>query len=543
MLGGESGGRKMKVKEWLAATKAFGLMPLWWMGFVAAVLKVVSVSLYTPLMMSLQQGAGNYVMLMLLIVTLTVANIWCVRWLQIMKVEKQFEVEGVQTSRCLAVLEHIDGRRYDDGGEGELLTLLTNDAKQFARLMSDTLPTIGLGWINFIGAVLFGLWKSWQLTLVILVIASLTVTLSRYLSVQLVDQKYEEQESVEALNPILLQLLKSATLLRVFNALPFAIRLFEGAQDNFRNKQLQRKRVSLLLVALSVGTGFILTTTWMTVALFLIQQGQLEVGDFLGFLVLDSQFTWVFFTFPTVYANVIEESVSTERLAAYQSDVKSNVVDVTMYNEIYLENVAFSYDNTTNVFEDINLQIHQGDKYLIAGESGSGKSTLLKLLTGYYRPTQGKIYLMESGKQVDAERLPFAVAYVPQQNIVFSISLYENIVFDRIVAEDTLQWIIRKAGLETLIARLPQGLQTVIESGVFQNLSEGEIQRIGFARALAQQKQFLVVDEPTAALDEANEKLLTTYLAETEQVVILVTHRQTSVPASFTIYAISDHYR
>ncbi len=125
------------------------------------------------------------------------------------------------------------------------------------------------------------------------------------------------------------------------------------------------------------------------------------------------------------------------------------------------------------------------------------------------------------------------MTYMPQVNPIFDDSIRENILLGRSISDEYFNQILHSAGLINWVCNLPDGADTMIHKGMFQDLSEGQIQRIAFARAIVSEAPVFILDEPTSALDEKNTTQLMNYIHETKQAVLLVSHNQESIPKSF----------
>ena len=177
--------------------------------------------------------------------------------------------------------------------------------------------------------------------------------------------------------------------------------------------------------------------------------------------------------------------------------------------EFRFENVSFSYGENSGVqpaLQKINLHVQAGEAIGIVGPSGSGKSTLVSLITGFHRPTSGRIFLDGVDmNEIDLRTSRRHLAIVSQQTILFNGTLRENIVYGtRAVSDAALQAAIEDANAADIINELPQGLETELGTEGVQ-LSGGERQRIAIARALLRDPRVLILDEATSALDQANE--------------------------------------
>ena len=187
--------------------------------------------------------------------------------------------------------------------------------------------------------------------------------------------------------------------------------------------------------------------------------------------------------------------------------------------------MSFSYDGEVNQIEDISMQFEPGKKYVIVGESGSGKSTLAKLIMGFY-DNFGEIKL-DGVELADykREQLYGSLNYMQQDVFLFADSLYNNITLYKKYDSECVEDVIDRAGLRELVDSLPDGLLTLVsENG--SNLSGGEKQRIGIARALLSGAKYLVLDEVTASLDAIMENQIENTILDISSVgSIIITHR------------------
>ncbi|MEV6484228.1 ABC transporter ATP-binding protein [Streptomyces sp. NPDC051576] len=208
--------------------------------------------------------------------------------------------------------------------------------------------------------------------------------------------------------------------------------------------------------------------------------------------------------------------------------------------EIRFENVTFSYpgESTHPALDDVTLALPLGRIIALVGENGSGKTTLVKLLAGLYRPDRGRI-LWDGVDAAGADRHQLAdrIAMVAQNFKRWPFTARVNVAIGRSAApltEERLAGAVAEAGAGDVVADLPRGLDTLLARNFSggHELSGGQWQRLGIARAAYRRGRILIVDEPTAALDaraelEVFEKIRA--LAGTGQTVVLITHRLASV--------------
>jgi ATP-binding cassette subfamily B protein len=208
--------------------------------------------------------------------------------------------------------------------------------------------------------------------------------------------------------------------------------------------------------------------------------------------------------------------------------------------EIRFENVTFRYpgESARPALDDVTLTLPLGRIVALVGENGSGKTTLVKLLAGLYTPDAGRIlWDGVDTATVDRHQLAERIAMVAQDFKRWPFTARVNVAIGRSSApqtEERLAASLAEAGAEEVVADLPRGLDTLLARNFSggHELSGGQWQRLGIARAAYRRGRILVVDEPTAALDaraelEVFEKIRA--LASAGQTVVLITHRLASV--------------
>ena len=184
----------------------------------------------------------------------------------------------------------------------------------------------------------------------------------------------------------------------------------------------------------------------------------------------------------------------------------------------------------------------RGEKVGIAGESGSGKSTVARLLTGVYRVERGSIgFDGESIYGFSRGSVSQQISVVLQETELFNLSLRDNLTLLKAPggADAVLAKALRVAELEALIARLPEGLDTIIGEKGYR-VSGGERQRIGIARALYRQPELLILDEATSALDAETEQTIHRRLLEEyhEVTMLVIAHRLSTLAEVNRLYVL-----
>ena len=212
-------------------------------------------------------------------------------------------------------------------------------------------------------------------------------------------------------------------------------------------------------------------------------------------------------------------------------------------SDIELKNVTHSYDNVRNAVENVSLTVHSGETAAFVGPSGGGKSTLAALISRFFDPTSGTIYLGGTDiKDIPKERLMQEISFVFQNSRLIKGTILENVRLGKPSAtrEEVLS-ALKAAQCEDIIQKLPQGMDTEIgTNGVF--LSGGEQQRITIARVILKNAPVVILDEATAFADPDNEVKVQSALTRLSKgkTVIMIAHRLSTVVHADRIFVVNN---
>ena len=213
--------------------------------------------------------------------------------------------------------------------------------------------------------------------------------------------------------------------------------------------------------------------------------------------------------------------------------------------QIDLEDVNFQYPGTSNnSLDGISLTIQKGESIGLIGRSGAGKTTLVDVLLGLFSIKSGDIKVDKTSIYENLRAWQNLVGYVPQSIFLIDDTLEQNIAFGvpkHLINQPKLRKAIEMAQLSEVVARLPNGIRTVVgERGVL--LSGGQRQRVGIARVLYHEREILVFDEATAALDTETEHLVTeaTKALSGIKTIIIIAHRLSTIEHCDRIYQLEQ---
>lgn len=271
---------------------------------------------------------------------------------------------------------------------------------------------------------------------------------------------------------------------------------------------------------------------------YLATMGKIEVGDVVMyqtyFATIVAQVSSIITLLPTIAKGL--ESVDSVGDILLSNEVEDNTNKIEIRNldgEICFEHVAFRYEDSEEaVLKDLNLSIKKGETIAFVGGSGAGKTTILNLVIGFIKPASGKILI--DGIDMDTMNLKSYrshIAVVPQNSILFTGTIRDNITYGRDDITDEELWkIIEASNLKEFIESLPDGVDTKItEHG--NNLSGGQRQRMSIARAFIRDPKILILDEATSALDSISEKQIQKAVNELvkNRTTLIVAHRLSTI--------------
>ncbi len=244
---------------------------------------------------------------------------------------------------------------------------------------------------------------------------------------------------------------------------------------------------------------------------FLAYRGKITIGDVSlyqsYFNSLIAQVSSIMALLPIIARGTESISSIGEILSSHDVEDNENKIKIKSLKGGYeFKNVCFKYDDKTPVLNDFSLTVKAGETVALVGESGSGKSTVLNLVIGFNKPDSGSFKIDGiDAADIDMRSYRRFISVVPQNSILFSGTIRENITYGRRhVTDELLNYAVKAARLESVIEKLPDGLDTTVgEHGA--KLSGGQRQRISIARAIIRNPRVIIFDEATSALDSVTE--------------------------------------
>jgi ATP-binding cassette subfamily B protein len=476
------------------------------------------------------------------------------------RVAKNFQdyVISVITQRLGAQL-YADGIRhsldlpysiFEDQRSGETLGKLQKVRTDVERLIAVSINVLFTSLVGVIFVMVYAFSVHWLIAPVYFLTVPVLGILSSILSRKIkVSQRVIVAETT-ALAGSTTESLRNIELVKSLGLAQQEIGRLNATTDKILGLELRKVRYLRSLSFIQGTAVNFLRTSIMFLMLYLIFAQQITVGQFF------SLFIYSFFIFGPLQelGNVINIYRETEAsLANFESILRIpkeprplQPVPMGPLTTLAFEGVGFQHQTATApALIDISFAVARGESVAFVGPSGSGKTTLVKLLVGLYTPHTGRIlYNGLPSTEVDLDRLREGIGFVTQDTQLFSGTIRENLLFvnPRATDAECLE-VLHQAACDSLLARAPHGLDTVIgEGGV--KVSGGEKQRLSIARALLRRPQLLIFDEATSSLDSLTEEGITETIrgitANRNVMTLMIAHRLSTVLSADRIYVLEQ---
>jgi ABC-type multidrug transport system fused ATPase/permease subunit len=435
------------------------------------------------------------------------------------RINNSFEQNVIYDMRreVYSCLQRLPVNYFDQRASGDLMTRVIEDVNSVERVLIDGTEQGSVAFLNIIAVTVIMFVTNKELAFVALIPLPL-LTLGALWYTFTAHRRYRlQREAASAMNALLMDNLQGVRQIKAFGREEHEDVRFAHRADALRKGTLAVMRV---WAAYSPAMSFA-GALGMVLVLWLggrqVLNEQMTLGQLIGFL-----FYLGLFYEPVGRLHGLNQMMQAARAAGERvfdildaprerapDGLLRHHLRTPVRGEVIYENVGFSYESGRPVLRNISLQTRPGEMLALAGPTGAGKSTLVNLLPGFYEVTSGRITI--DGQDISGislESLRSHISVVSQEAFLFNGTIRENILYGRLDAtEEELVAASRAANCHEFITHLPQGYDSRVgERGV--KLSVGEKQRVSIARALLKNAPLLILDEATASVDTATEKLI-----------------------------------
>src|SRR6266480_2957935 len=430
-------------------------------------------------------------------------------------------------------------RWFDNRATGDLMTRVIEDVNSVERVLIDGIEqgVVAVLQVVIVLSVMFYFNTKLALLALIpfpfLIVGALTYTLTAHRRYRL------QRRAASAMNALLHDNLSGIRQIKSFAREKEEHARFNRVSDQLRHATLVVMRVWALYspsMSMFEAIGAVIVLAFGSYA---VLSGTMQLGDLVAFLMLTA-----FLYDPISRLHQLNQLVQAGRAAGervfeildepIEPGWIDNYTPVRVVGDIRYENVNFGYAEGLPALKNISLHAHPGETIALVGATGAGKSTLASLLPRFYELKQGDGQIFVDGKEIreyGIRALRENIGLVTQESFLFNGSIRENLLMGKPSATDAELWrAVGAANAREFIERLPDKLESIVgERGV--KLSVGEKQRLSIARALLKDPPILILDEATASVDTATERLIQEALERLmfHRTSIVIAHRLSTI--------------
>ncbi len=431
-----------------------------------------------------------------------------------------------------------------DNQTGILQTRIDRGAESLTRIVQSTFIDILPLFANAIMALIVMFNANVYVGLVASAILPIYFLLSYRQAVMLKGARRGLRALREDKNNGLHNIIESIVVIKSFVREEYEKQKQEQLQRNLVNAQLKQRRTNFVFDGLKTFVEQIGVVLIIILTAYLVLDRQMSIGAIMFHIMLFNNVSAPIRQLHRIYDEMNDALTYAEGYfqildADDQIETSGSLGVSKLHGNFELTDVSFTYPNGTEALHHIDMKIPHGKTVAFVGLSGAGKSTLLNLLTRFYDPTSGKIFL--DGKELgdyETDLLRANIGLVLQKNHIFKGTIEENIRYGKIDASfEEVQEAARKAFLHDQIEQLPKKYEAEAHL-----LSGGQQQRIAIARLVLKNPPIIFLDEPTASLDAvATEQIKNSLDAiKEDRTVVVISHSISQIIDAEMIYVLKE---
>lgn len=404
---------------------------------------------------------------------------------------------------------------YDNHRTGELMSYISNDVAALQNAMVDKLIELITESSIFVGSLAMMFYLDWKLSLLTFAVVPMVGQAMKIFGRKLKRAGTLIQERLADMTAFLQESLAAVRVVKSFVREQHEIERYD--RENERN--FEAAMLNIRLMSMLTPTVEFLAALAVTVIVWFggyeVVEGKITAGALVAFLTYAVNLANPVKRISRVFGTLQQAMAAADRVFELM-DLPETIGDKPeakplprVTGRVKVENVSFSYGEDAPALRNISFEVQPGQMVAFVGPSGAGKSTIANLLPRFYDVTEGSILVEGMDvRDVTLGSLREQIGIVPQETMLFSGSVWENIRYGRLDATDEeVVEAAKAANADEFIRQLPEGYDTKLgERGV--NISGGQRQRLAIARAILKDPQILILDEATSALDTESEKVV-----------------------------------
>jgi subfamily B ATP-binding cassette protein MsbA len=428
---------------------------------------------------------------------------------------------------------------YSKNKTGDILSRVTNDVQQLeSSIINTTVGSIDKVF-TLIGGILYLVYLNYRLTIFLIIILPFITYVITKFNYKLKKVSRRVQIKIADVSDVLQETLSAVRVVKSFGREEYELERFSSEnQANFRAK-MKKTQYGAMLTPIVEFLAAISFTAILWYGGYEVMQGRMTASELIAFFTLLLTISEPLRSITKLSKRMQQLFASAERVfeimdteSELREDDENKIELKEVEGELVYDNVSFAYNRDEVVLKNINLTASPGEVVALVGHSGAGKTTMVDLIPRFFDPIEGRMRLDGHDlKDVKIDSLRDFIGIVPQETILFSGSLRDNIAYGDLEAdEEAIQKAAQAANAHDFIMDFPEGYDTVVgERGV--GLSGGQKQRISIARAILKNPKILILDEATSSLDSESEALVQEALEHLmeNRTTFIIAHRLSTI--------------
>ena len=441
-----------------------------------------------------------------------------------------------------AVFRHVEGfslHEFDGIGTASLITRTTNDVTQIQQVMVMVLRMMIMAPIMAVGGITMAVTRDARLSRVFLVVLPVLTGVIILIASRAIPLFQVMQTKVDRINLVLRERLAGVRVIRALNRTEHEERRFEAANRDLMTTAVKVNTIMVMAMPIMMIMMNVTAVSLIWFGAIRIDQGSMQVGDMMAFIQYAMQIMFSLLMATMMFVMIPRGSASAKRINEVL-DVRPEISDpdspepaAAGRGHVEFRNVAFTYPGAEEpAIRDVSFASAPGEITAIIGGTGAGKSTLVNLIPRFYDVDSGQVLVDGVDvRNLTQESLRARIGYVPQQALLFSGTIEENVRFGRDGATpDEVAAAIATAQSTEFVDAMEGGIGATVSQGG-TNLSGGQKQRLAVARALVRRPGIYIFDDTFSALDFRTDARLRAALRSevAESTVIIVAQRVATV--------------
>jgi ATP-binding cassette subfamily B protein len=442
---------------------------------------------------------------------------------------------------------------FNQNKAGDLISRINNDTDKVNQFFSQSLLQFIDSIFMMLGAAIFLLAIHVELGAAALVPAVFILIFVKIISPIVKKKNAASLKSTGGLSAEIQESLGNFKTIVAFNRRDYFRNKFDKANATNYKASVSAGLVNNIFVPVFTLFSNIAQLIVLAFGIYLISIGNFSIGLLISFIAYVQYFYQPLRQLATLWASFQTAMAAWDRISIIlnlesdlQKKIESHAIKIPNAPLLIFKDVSFQYPDGKKVLHDISFDLDQGKTYAFVGPTGGGKTTTASLIARLYDPSEGEVFL--NGKDLrsyDAAELSKKIGFILQEPFLFNGTVRDNILYGnepyKKLDKEQLNKILKGEGLDNLIGRFENGLDTKIVSGG-DSMSLGEKQLIAFIRAVLRKPHLLILDEATANIDTITEKLLEDILEKlpTSTTKVIIAHRLNTIQNADEIFFVNS---